>query len=57
MRLGIVLVMGLALTTSLLASDKESTKRLSEAAAVLSEVMAPGTRASRRTCWSTRTAS
>jgi lipid-binding SYLF domain-containing protein len=40
MRLAIVLVTGLALTTSLLASDKESTKRLGEAASVLSEVMA-----------------
>jgi lipid-binding SYLF domain-containing protein len=40
MRLGIVIVTGLALTTSLLASDKESTKRLGEAASVFSEVMA-----------------
>lgn len=40
MRLAIAVVTGLALTTSLLAGDKEPSKRLGEAASVFSEVMA-----------------
>ena len=36
----LVIVAGLALTTSLLAIDKEPAKRLGEAAAVFSEIMA-----------------
>ena len=36
----LVIVAGLALTTSLLAIDKEPAKRLGEAASVFSEVMA-----------------
>ena len=57
MRLGIVIVTGLALTTSLLASDKESTKRLGEAASVFSEVMATPDKGIPRICSTGRIAS
>ena len=53
----LVIVVGLAVTTSLLAVDKEPAKRLREAASVFSEVMATPTRGFRRICWRKRIAS
>ena len=54
----LVIAAGLALTTSLCwRIDNEPAKRLGEAAAVLSEVMARPTRVFRRTCSRRHTAS